>query len=71
MAASPSVASAEPGSSAIARGRLLIVLAALLWSTSGAFTKILTVELPLGLHQPRLLQLMLQRFHFTISFNPL
>jgi drug/metabolite transporter (DMT)-like permease len=37
-----------------ARGRLLIVLAALLWSTSGAFTKVLTNPTRLELHEPRL-----------------
>lgn len=34
------------------QARLLIVLAALMWSTSGAFTKVLTRETPLGLHNP-------------------
>jgi drug/metabolite transporter (DMT)-like permease len=37
-----------------ARGRLLVVLAALLWSLSGAFAQVLTKETPLGLHEPRL-----------------
>src|SRR5262249_39119426 len=32
--------------------RLMIVLAAVLWSTSGAFTKLLTRETALGLHEP-------------------
>jgi len=36
----------------IQRGRLMIVAAALLWSTSGAFTKILTKPTPLDLDQP-------------------
>lgn len=42
---------AEPAPSLV-QGRLLIVLAALLWSTSGAFTKVLTLDTPLGLNQP-------------------
>jgi drug/metabolite transporter, DME family len=42
---------AKPHSSAV-RDRLLIVLAALLWSTSGAFTKVLTQPTPLGLDTP-------------------
>src|SRR5437899_1748953 len=37
---------------AIVQGRLLIVLAALLWSTSGAFTKVLTKDTLLGLNDP-------------------
>ncbi len=36
----------------VQRGRLLIVVAAVLWSTSGAFTKILTRPTPLDLDQP-------------------
>ena len=36
----------------LAQGRLCIVLAALLWSTSGAFTKLLTQPTPLGLNVP-------------------
>src|SRR5437764_1480281 len=36
----------------VARGRLLLILAALVWSTSGAFTKVLTKETALGLHTP-------------------
>ncbi|HJT77766.1 MAG TPA: DMT family transporter [Gemmataceae bacterium] len=35
-----------------AHGRLCVALAALLWSTSGAFTKVLTLPTPLGLHEP-------------------
>ena len=37
-----------------ARGRLLIFLAAVLWSTSGAFTNFLREPTALGLHEPRL-----------------
>jgi drug/metabolite transporter (DMT)-like permease len=33
-------------------GRLLIILAAVLWSTSGAFTKVLREKTPLGLNNP-------------------
>jgi drug/metabolite transporter (DMT)-like permease len=36
------------------RGRLCIVLAALLWSLSGLFTNLLTVDTGLGLHEPQL-----------------
>jgi drug/metabolite transporter (DMT)-like permease len=46
-------ATADPLSSAV-RDRLLIVLAALLWSTSGAFTKVLTQPTSLGLDTPPL-----------------
>jgi drug/metabolite transporter (DMT)-like permease len=47
---------AAPGALApsAARGRLLIVLASVLWSTSGAFTNVLREPTPLGLHAPRL-----------------
>ncbi len=38
----------------LAQGRLCIVLAALLWSTSGMFTKLLTQDTFLGLNQPDL-----------------
>src|SRR5437588_10556868 len=37
-----------------ARGRFFIFLAALLWSTSGAFTKVLTQDTALGLNEPPL-----------------
>src|SRR5688572_8094535 len=46
---------AEPvtsGSPSVARGRLYIILAALLWSTSGAFTKVLTLPTFLGANEP-------------------
>jgi drug/metabolite transporter (DMT)-like permease len=39
-------------SPSLARGRLYIVAAALLWSTSGAFTKILTLPTFLGANEP-------------------
>jgi DME family drug/metabolite transporter len=41
-----------PDPAAVSRGRLCILLAALIWSTSGAFTKVLTLDTPLGLNQP-------------------
>ncbi len=44
--------SSSPSRQAITRGRLCIALAALLWSTSGAFTKTLTLPTALGLHTP-------------------
>src|SRR5881296_2768664 len=43
-----------PEPRAAARGRLGILLAALLWSTSGAFTKVLTQPTALGLNEPAL-----------------
>jgi DME family drug/metabolite transporter len=45
-----------------AAGRGLIVLAALLWSTSGAFKSALTHDTPLGLHEPRLTSLQIAFF---------
>jgi drug/metabolite transporter (DMT)-like permease len=41
-----------PAELSAARGRLYLVLAAVLWSLSGAFTKILTKETPLHLGDP-------------------
>src|SRR2546427_13305573 len=38
----------------VAQGRVLIALAAILWSTSGAFAKVLTLPTTLGLHEPKL-----------------
>jgi DME family drug/metabolite transporter len=38
----------------VTRGRLYVLLAALLWSTSGAFTKVLTKETIFGVHEPPL-----------------
>lgn len=70
---------------AIARGRLCIALAALLWSTSGAFTKVLTLDTGLGLNMPKMepLQIAFYRVLFAglvflptlrprdLSFRPL
>jgi drug/metabolite transporter (DMT)-like permease len=42
-----------------AHGRLCVVLAALLWSTSGAFTKVLRQETALGLHEPQVHELLI------------
>ncbi len=42
----------QPGTPSLAHGRLCIVSAALLWSTSGAFTKVLTVPTFVGAHEP-------------------
>src|SRR5437870_939279 len=42
----------SPEGLSLARGRLYIFAAALLWSTSGAFTKVLTQDTALGLNHP-------------------
>jgi drug/metabolite transporter (DMT)-like permease len=44
----------KPAAPGPAQGRLLIVLAAVLWSLSGGFTKLLTRDTPLGLNEPPL-----------------
>lgn len=44
----------EPAAPTAAGGRLCILAAAVVWSTSGAFTKVLTKDTPLGLHLPPL-----------------
>lgn len=43
-----------PSHRAVTQGRLCIALAALLWSTSGAFTKVLTLPTALGLNTPEI-----------------
>ncbi len=52
----------EVPSSSSAHGRLCIALAALLWSTSGAFTKVLTLPTPFGLHLPEIAPLQIACF---------
>jgi drug/metabolite transporter (DMT)-like permease len=55
-------------------GRLCVVLAAVLWSTSGGFTKLLTQPTVLGLDEPRLsgLQLAFARVTFAgLALTPL
>jgi drug/metabolite transporter (DMT)-like permease len=51
MEAHKSLPSSGPS---VTQGRLLIALAALLWSTSGAFTKVLTRDTALGLNTPEI-----------------
>ena len=57
----------SPPPFSLAHGRLCVVLAALLWSTSGAFTKLLTKDTGFGLDQPALdpLQLAFARPFFA------
>jgi drug/metabolite transporter, DME family len=50
---------AVPPPFSLAHGRLCVILAALLWSTSGAFTKLLTKNTGWGLDQPALSPLQL------------
>jgi DME family drug/metabolite transporter len=45
---------AKESAPSVAQGRLLVALAAVLWSTSGAFTKLLTKDTPLHLNEPEL-----------------
>jgi drug/metabolite transporter (DMT)-like permease len=49
------------------RGRLYIALAAVLWSLSGAFTKVLTKPTVLGLDEPPLDTLVLGGTHFPVQ----
>lgn len=42
----------QDSSPSLAQGRLCLILAAVLWSTSGAFTKMLTQDTGLGLNEP-------------------
>ena len=45
-----------------AHGRLCIVLAAVFWSLSGLFARLLQVPTPLGLHEPSLSPLQMAFF---------
>ena len=51
MAAHKNLSSSGPS---VTQGRVLIALAAVLWSTSGAFTKVLTRNTVLGLNSPQI-----------------
>jgi DME family drug/metabolite transporter len=53
---------ADPPPSSLTKGRLLILLAAVLWSTSGAFTKALTQETRFDLNHPTLSPLLIAFF---------
>jgi drug/metabolite transporter (DMT)-like permease len=59
MAALPEPTAGQPS---VTQGRLLIALAAVLWSLSGAFTKVLSQDTGLGLETPRLHGLQLAFF---------
>src|SRR5438034_2448053 len=77
--------SLSPSRPTVTEGRLCIALAALLWSTSGAFTKALTLPTALGLNTPEIapLQIAFYRAFFAglvllptlrrgdLSFRPL
>ncbi|MBV9123150.1 MAG: DMT family transporter, partial [Planctomycetes bacterium] len=64
---SPSAIPSPPSRGAVARGRLFIVLAALLWSTSGALTKTLTQNTLLGLNRPLLSPLQIAFFRVLFA----
>ena len=64
MQPSSESASARP---TLAQGRLCIVLAALMWSTSGAFTKALTQETPLQLNTPAVAPLQIAFFRVIFA----
>jgi drug/metabolite transporter, DME family len=51
----------------LARGRLCIVLAAVLWSLSGAFTKVLTKDTFLHLNEPEIEPLVLGGLNFPVQ----
>ena len=57
-----------PGPPSPVRGRLCVALAALCWSTSGAFTKALTQDTPLHLNEPKVapLQIAFWRVAFAL-----
>jgi drug/metabolite transporter (DMT)-like permease len=57
-------ASAPPS---LAQGRWCVVLAALLWSTSGAFTKLLTQPTSLGIHLPEIEPLALASYRLPVQ----
>ena len=51
----------------LARGRLCIVLGAMLWSLGGAFNKVLTKPTPLGLNQPNVHSLQIACFRVLFA----
>src|SRR5712692_786991 len=53
--------------SSSAHGRLCILVAALLWSVSGVFTKVLTQDKPLGLNTPTLHPLQIACFRVLFA----
>src|SRR5438477_2463894 len=62
IASSMSAIAATADAGAARRARWLIVAAAVLWSLSALFTRFLTAETPLGLHEPRLTTLQIAFF---------
>ncbi len=56
-----------PAGLSLTQGRLCVVLAALLWSTSGAFTKVLRHPTPLGLDEPEVLPLQIAFFRVLFA----
>jgi DME family drug/metabolite transporter len=51
----------------LSQGRLCIALAALLWSTSGAFTKVLTQRTALGLDEPAIAPLVVGSYQLPVQ----
>ncbi|HWY87160.1 MAG TPA: DMT family transporter [Gemmataceae bacterium] len=51
----------------LARGRFYIVLAAILWSTGGAFTKILTQDTFVGVNEPPVDSLAIDAYHVPVQ----
>ena len=49
----PTSTADAPSAPSLNQGRLLIALAAVLWSLSGGFTKVLTKDTPFGLNDPK------------------
>ena len=57
----------SPRLSTLARGRLCIVLGAMLWSLGGAFNKVLTKPSPLGLDEPAVHSLQIACFRILFA----
>jgi len=51
----------------VTRGRLLIALAAVLWSLSGGFSKVLTKDTAFGLNDPRPAALAIATFRLLFA----
>src|SRR6187401_2529225 len=57
----------QAASMSLARGRMCIVLAALIWSTSGAFAKVLTQPTLIDAHQPPIETLEFQGKNYDVQ----
>jgi drug/metabolite transporter, DME family len=63
----PTPTTATPSVPSLNQGRLLIALAAVLWSLSGGFSKVLTKDTPFGLNDPKAAALAIAVFRLIFA----